>query len=480
MGSVTDYMFDTSFIKEVLSYLQTTHRIQASITDSDKKIILPDDGKPSSLPITRYYPFEFTHDIGGLQCAAHTDSDQENAEPHILVCLKAVNTLLQRETELQETTDEMLQLSKQLNFLFTMSKKLVGIDKLEEYCKIILNEISKAIEADHAFIQAKGKQDKELNILYNLSSRETASLKQQKAFQEAPKDHTTIVTLDDGSSTLISPISDNGGLLGVMVFLKEKEKRFFSAYEKKFVSIIESIISPTIETLRLYDSLQDLYLNTVKALAAAIDAKDEYTHGHSFRVAKYSITIAGKMGFQGKEIADLEIAAYMHDLGKIGIPESILGKPRKLTQDEYDQIKKHPLYTDKILEPIHLPDFIVDAAVHHHERLDGSGYPHGLKGGNISLFARIIAVADVFDAMTTERPYRDAMSVETVLKELCGKIDREFDRHAVAALISAIKDKEGPATLTKIYPNMKFQDIHTLNEFLLNLIDFIFADNPAG
>jgi len=189
-----------------------------------------------------------------------------------------------------------------------------------------------------------------------------------------------------------------------MAFFRHKDTRFFTAYEKKFVSIINNIISPSLETFFLYNNLQELYLNTVKALAAAIDAKDAYTHGHSFRVAKFSLAIGNKLNLNDKALADLEVAAYMHDLGKIGIPEEILGKPGKLTTEEFNEVKRHPVLTSKILEPIKLPDFIVEGAVLHHERLDGSGYPFGLKGQKIPLFARIIAVADVFDALTSSRP----------------------------------------------------------------------------
>ena len=290
------------------------------------------------------------------------------------------------------------------------------------------------------------------------------------------KDHTIIFTLEDSSSVLFCPIKEKDGVIGHMVFIR-REDSHFSAYEKKFVSIIENIISPNIETMRLYDSLQELYLNTGKALAAAIDAKDEYTHGHSFRVAKYSVAIGCKLKLSETNLADLEIADYMHDLGKIGISESILGKPGKLSKEEFDQIKLHPVYTDKILQPINLPDFIVNAAVHHHERLDGSGYPHGLAGEKISLFARIIAVADVFDALTSNRPYRDAMPVETALEVLCKQIDREFDRNVVLALIATLQDTKETSTLITIYPNLKFSDITRLNHFLTGLIKFI---HPEG
>jgi len=476
MAAITDYIFDTAFIKETLDYLQAEHGISAALVDSGGQRLAMGAPTETEFPASKVYPFAAPHDIGGLECGAQSDAALQNAEPHILHCVKAFNALLQREMELQETTNEILQLSSELNFLYKMASKLIGINKLDDCYLIVLEEIASAVKADKAFVKTRGRWDKELTVTCGLSSVEIDRLIKQQSFQDAAKDHTIIFSLDDNSSVLLCPIKEKEGIIGYMAFLKGKNGRF-SAYEKKFVSIIENIISPNIETMRLYDSLQELYLNTVKALAAAIDAKDEYTHGHSFRVAQYSVTIANKMGLSEKELADLEIAAYMHDLGKIGVPESILGKPGKLSDEEFAQIKMHPVYTDKILQPINLPDFIVNAAVHHHERLDGSGYPHGLRGDKISLFARIIAVADVFDALTSDRPYRSAMPVETALEELCKQVDREFDRNVVLALIETLQDTQQASKLIKIYPNLKFSDISQLNQFLLGLIQFI---HPEG
>jgi HD-GYP domain-containing protein (c-di-GMP phosphodiesterase class II) len=254
-----------------------------------------------------------------------------------------------------------------------------------------------------------------------------------------------------------------------MVFLKRPGKRVFTAYEKQFVSIIDSIISPTMETLRLYQSLHVLYLNTVKALAAAIDAKDAYTHGHSFRVARYSVAIGRQLNLNELELPDLEIAAYMHDLGKIGIPEAVLAKPGKLSAAEFEEIKKHPLLTNKILEPIDLPAFIVDATLQHHERLDGRGYPLGLKGNEISLFAKIIAVADVFDALTSARPYRGAMTVEDALTLLCQGIDSEYDRDVVCAFFAALRNNKTDKDIADIYGDLKFMQMEQMNQFLKKL-----------
>jgi putative nucleotidyltransferase with HDIG domain len=294
------------------------------------------------------------------------------------------------------------------------------------------------------------------------------------------RDSTVISSLSDRTSVLYCPIKEKDGPIGYIAFFKNPDRRFFTSYEKKFVSIIEHIISPTVETIRLYGSLQDLYINTVKALAAAIDAKDEYTHGHSFRVARFANAIARQLGVSEKTLHDLDIAAYMHDLGKIGVPESILGKPGKLTEDEFAEIKKHPLLTNKILEPIHLPPQIVDAAVQHHERVDGKGYPFGLKGENISPSARIIAVADVFDALTSKRPYRDAMTVEKALGILCQGIDIEFDRNAVHAIVSALRDREVEREWSVVMPDLRYADIQHLAQFLEELSGIIHPAHRNG
>ena len=443
MSSLADYIFDTSFLEELFIFLETSHNIHPELIDSDGNVVRISKSPPVSLAAEKYVPFAFHQDIGGVRFKSESEITLKKNSNAIKLCINAINYLLQREIELQQTSDEMLHLSEQLNFLLKLSQRIAGVKKISRFCEIILEEISKSIKADFSFIVTKGRWDEELILYKNISSAEVSQIQKQGNFINANKKNTVIFTLNDGASALISPIKSQQESNGLMAFFRSREKRFFTSYEKKFVSIIEHIISPNIEILKLYDSLQELYLNTVKALASAIDAKDEYTHGHSFRVAELSVAIGKVMNIPEAMLQDLEIAAYMHDLGKIGISESILGKPSKLTKEEYEEIKKHPVLTNKILQPIHLPDFIVDAAVQHHERLDGRGYPLGLRGDEISQFAKIIAVADVFDAMTSNRPYRDALSVEKALEIISNGIDHEFDREAVFALIMLLDNKEG-------------------------------------
>ncbi len=472
MASILDHLFDTSFLDQSIDYLAEALDLAITVLDSEGMPVADRRTKGDDTPVSRTYPFSFSADIGGIVCAAANQDRLDQAEPHILYCLAALNSQLVRETELQETTEEMLQLSSQLNFLFKVAKKIVGIDDLKKCYQIILDEISQTIKADQGFIHTKGRWDEEIRVTHRMTDEEVDTTRNSICLKHTAAGSTIICVREDGASLLYSPIKEKDSQSGQMVFIRARARRAFSASEKQLVAIIENIISPTFETLRLYDSLQDLYLNTVKALAAAIDAKDAYTHGHSFRVAKYAMTIGGQLGLNSQQLNDLEIAGYMHDLGKIGISELILCKPGKLTHEEFCLIQKHPVFTDKILQPIKLPIHILEGAAQHHERMDGTGYPNGLAGANISLFGRIIAVADVFDALTSKRTYREALPVEEALRTLCDGIDSLFDREMIIAFLSALRSERSKEVLADINMGLRYDDIHNLNQFLIELKEF--------
>jgi HD-GYP domain-containing protein (c-di-GMP phosphodiesterase class II) len=168
-----------------------------------------------------------------------------------------------------------------------------------------------------------------------------------------------------------------------------------------------------------YDrNMRELFLSTIKSLAAAIDAKDPYTRGHSERVALFSVAIARELGLDEKSLERVQIAGLLHDVGKIGIADAVLRKPERLTDAEYGIIKGHPALGASIMGPIRQLKDIIPGMRHHHEALDGTGYPDGLAGGEIPLMARIIAVADTFDAMTSERLYQKAKDDDFVIKTL--------------------------------------------------------------
>jgi HD-GYP domain-containing protein (c-di-GMP phosphodiesterase class II) len=473
MPTLATLLTDKTFLRKTFSYLETHHGIRAVVVDKNGQLDSLDGGDIREFSVKKIYPISFEEDIGGIRCSAETADLLEKADPHIRICMDGLHRIAEKAVIIQQTMEEMLRLSDQFYFLLGFAVKVGGIQDLQQYCRLALVEISQAVNADAAFVYIRGKKESPI-IISRRISRETIELvESDPKIRSLSEDKTAVIALENGTSALVSPIREKEECIGHATFLRDSEKPVFTAYDKQFVSIINSIISPTMETLGLYHSLHETYLNTVKALAAAIDAKDAYTHGHSFRVARYSVSIAKRLDITPFTLDQLEIAAYMHDLGKIGISEAILGKRGQLSASEFEEIKKHPVLTNKILEPIDLPEFIVSATMQHHERLDGRGYPFGLKGNSISLFARIIAVADVFDALTSARPYRDAMPVEDALTTLCDGIDSEYDRNVVHAFISALRDNATDQDLSRVYSGLKFMQLDKVNQFLEQLTRYL-------
>lgn len=184
--------------------------------------------------------------------------------------------------------------------------------------------------------------------------------------------------------------------------------------------------------------LAELYLATIKSLALAIDAKDQYTHQHILRVQRYAVAIAVHMGLSGDELEAVNTGALLHDIGKLGVPEYVLLKPGRLTDDEFDKIKKHPEIGAAILDPVEFPWPVVPVVRHHHEKWDGTGYPDGLKGEEIPLSARIMAVADVYDALTSSRSYRSAWTHDKAMQTIIDGAGSHFDPVVVEAFVEAI------------------------------------------
>ncbi|DAB27233.1 TPA: two-component system response regulator [Candidatus Gastranaerophilales bacterium HUM_21] len=173
--------------------------------------------------------------------------------------------------------------------------------------------------------------------------------------------------------------------------------------------------------------LRELFYKTIKLIASALDAKDPYTHGHSLRVTMYSLILAKKLNLDDTTLEEIETAGLLHDIGKIGIPQSILCKPGKLTDEEYEVMKSHPAQAEKMLMGIKKLTVVSNWLRTHHERWDGKGYPYGLKGEEIPISGRIIALADTYDAMTSTRSYRKALSHETAMEEIKRCAGTQFD-----------------------------------------------------
>lgn len=190
-------------------------------------------------------------------------------------------------------------------------------------------------------------------------------------------------------------------------------------------------------SFKSYMAMREVYADTIRALAAAMEAKDPYTKGHSERVALYSGILAREMKLPADMVNTLHFAALLHDIGKIGISEAVLNKPASLTKEEFEQIKTHPVMGANIVEKIDFLSAASEFIRSHHERMNGSGYPDGLAGDDISLGAKILAVADTFDAMTSDRPYRSAWPVDKALEEIKRHEGVLFDEKVVEAFTNA-------------------------------------------
>ena len=192
-----------------------------------------------------------------------------------------------------------------------------------------------------------------------------------------------------------------------------------------------------------YEILQNTYKDTVITLSRAVDARDPYTAGHSERVAAISLKIAEKLCFDDKKVEELEIAALFHDIGKIGVPDSILLKPGKLDEVEFEKIKEHPVIGVNILRNIEFLKDILPTIRHHHERYGGMGYPDGISGTDIPIGSRIISIADTYDAMTSDRPYRKGLSNEAAILEIIRCKETQFDSDIVDIFLTVEPNKRG-------------------------------------
>ena len=190
---------------------------------------------------------------------------------------------------------------------------------------------------------------------------------------------------------------------------------------------------------RLYEDLRSTYMRTIKVLAQAIDARDHYTHSHSENVAKYATIIAGEMKLSAKEIETIRQACELHDLGKIGVEDCILGKTGSLTEEEWQQIRKHPVIGAQILEPLTFLSEVIDLVRQHHEHYDGKGYPEGRSGEDIHLGARIINLADAYEAMRSARSYRKTpLTKEAAVEEIKNHKGKQFDPKVVEAFLNVL------------------------------------------
>jgi HD-GYP domain-containing protein (c-di-GMP phosphodiesterase class II) len=245
-----------------------------------------------------------------------------------------------------------------------------------------------------------------------------------------------------GPQVFVMPLLRGGRVIGVVAAGdKCGEDPQISTFDTGLVEAAASQISPFLETTALYAEQHAMFMGTLSALTSAIDAKDKYTCGHSGRVAFLAAALAQMIGLEGDVVERVHIAGLVHDVGKIGVPEAVLCKAARLTDDEFNLVKEHPAIGNRILCGIPALKDVLPGVMHHHERWDGRGYPAGLKGDQIPLFARLIGIADTFDAMSSSRSYRAAMPRDKVLEEIRRCAGTQFDPELVGPFLKINLDE---------------------------------------
>jgi putative nucleotidyltransferase with HDIG domain len=314
---------------------------------------------------------------------------------------------------------------------------------VDTICRRVLEETEKILEVNNLSIMLPDSDTGILRARHSLgrdaASANSFTVDTGSSFISQVMGRGTPVTICDimvedcitlpypAKSILCVPLITDNRAIGLLLAADKLSQEEFWSRELKLMGMFAMEIAASIRKAQLYQEISNMFINTVGAFASAIDAKDPYTYGHSRRVSLASIAICEELGLSKKQTGMVELAALLHDIGKIGTPESILHKPGLLKQEEFEKIKEHPGKGAEILSGIKEFSEIITWIRHHHEWYDGRGYPDRVAGATIPIEARIITIADAFDAMTSDRPYRRGMPVHEVLKIMEEYSRSQFD-----------------------------------------------------
>ncbi|MEN8209130.1 MAG: HD domain-containing phosphohydrolase [Candidatus Fermentibacteria bacterium] len=345
--------------------------------------------------------------------------------------------------------------SIQLKSLLRITRAVSRVRDLHSLITLLASETSKVLDVERSTVFLYSKKTDELwsyvaegemeEIRFNASHGIAGSVfRSQKTLilHDVTQDNRFNKTIDNTTgfktrNMITAPIINPSGVcLGVFQVINKWDDDFIDK-DAEFLEIVSAEVAVTIDNVRLLESRERMFDGLIKALTVSIEARDPLTAGHSFDVTFLSGKIAEYMGIDSDTSEAVYYAALLHDYGKIAVPDSILKKPGSLSEEEMIILRKHVQHTKIILSSIEFEGKLERVPVfasEHHERIDGKGYPDGLKGDEISIGGKIIAVADVFEALTAKRHYREPYSLKKTLNLIISKIDTQFDRKAVLAL----------------------------------------------
>lgn len=380
-----------------------------------------------------------------------------------------VSLFINNELELNDLSKQMVNDYAELSLLYDISQIFASTFNAAEASQYILERLCDIIEVDRASLMLVDKETKELKIVFakGISEDIVKNIKVKigegisgwvakegrplliKNIEDSPSEVQEVVLNQGRFKTksflaiplICSPLRIENRIIGVINLTDKKSGREFTQHDLDLLSAISTQIGLLIEHKRLFDDLRELLISTVRVLISVLEAKDMYTSGHSQRVTECALAIAEELSLSKAEKSNLELAGLLHDIGKIDIPKEILAKTTKLTAEEYSQIKTHSTKGIEILKHIKQLSETIPTILYHHERFDGKGYPEGLKAEEIPLASRILAVSDSFDAMTSTRSYRTAVSREDALEEIKRNSGSQFDPQVCEAFFRAYQKK---------------------------------------
>jgi len=392
-----------AILRAVSESLGASIRLEASLGPS------PEIGDGQSVDLPQF----------GLRARIQGEGSKLAALPDLIKRLAA--EVYHQEQESLSLTQEIVDRYEQLAILFEMSDRLGQAENFQAKSLAILETALESVGAASGCLLINRE---EWQSYYFKTGDETARLKLERLAKQAASQGLTSVEEKDH---IAMPLAVAGRRLVGGLALGTKAGGSYRSGDLKIISTLAAYAALLLDSERLYADLESLFFNTVSSMVEAIDAKDPSTRGHSERVRRYSLLIAEELGLDGQGLKRLELAALLHDVGKIGLPDVILRNRGDLRPEQWELVKQHPQMGVAILSPVTQLKDILPAIGEHHERYDGQGYPEGKRGEEISLFARIIAVADAFDAMTMERTYRPTFTRDRALQEVRENAGTQFD-----------------------------------------------------
>ncbi|MDD2365109.1 MAG: HD domain-containing protein [Desulfuromonadaceae bacterium] len=435
--SILEKVMKKRGLSSVLATLVSAMETSVIIEDDAGKLLLSTEGAERGVA----YPVTASGDLIGWV----------NGNEKVAAIASLLSQTADSELEKRALVTETLDKYKEITLLYDMVEKVSTSLDTKEVARLVIEEAKKILSLTSVSVLLLNKQTDSLELIAEYGHKpETTTVVRRgvgiaasvwasgraEIVNDVHSDSRFVSGAVGISSLMCAPLKAKDAVVGV-IKLGSDEAVSYSAEDLKLFSTLASLASVAIENAGLYEQLQEAFYTTVYTLAETIEKRDPYTGNHTKRVMEYSLAIGKTLGLSEEDMARLKLGAVLHDIGKIGVRDSVLLKESSLTDDEFEQIKMHPVYGEEILGRISQLKSAIPGVKHHHEKYNGRGYPDGLKGDEIDITARIISVADSFDAMTSTRPYRNGLTLEVAFEELKKYSGTQFDPAMVDAFFAS-------------------------------------------